>query len=147
MILINTMTEIKKTRDTVIVPSHMLNRNIRANMLALMRMKEGTCSKKGYIVRLLSLDKIHSGRFCTADSNNHFVVEYSYEILTPRKGDVYDATVFRSYPDGMLATVDIYPALRIMTPPGNYIPGNKITIVLEDVVFHGDMCTCVGIVE
>ena len=67
--------------------------------------------------------------------------------MIPSKGDVYDATVFKSYADGLLVTLDVYPSIKILTSPGKFEIGDRVKIVLGETMFHGDTCTGVGSIQ
>lgn len=115
----------------------MLSHKIRAEILSLLKTtKEGTCTKKyGYIVRVISLDEIHDARFCIADKTNHFTVIYTINSFIPVIGDVYSATVFKTYTEGILANIEGYNNVRVLLPPGPQKCDDMVRVLLKAIQF------------
>lgn len=138
--------ETRTAREKVIVPSHMLCKNFRQNIYSILRLKEGTCNRNEIILKIRSVDKIHGGKVHTADANNHFDVEYSYESVVPLVGETYNGTVFKSYQTGII--VIIFNSIKIMTAPdGTLKPGDVVRVKLTaTMITGGDMCIGTGII-
>lgn len=145
---VHDMVEIM-TRTTVTelikVPSSMLNTDLKNNIMMLLRAKEGTCTKKhGCILTIVSIDRIYSARICVADAMNHCLVEYTYDSFMPVVDVVYNATVFKSYSEGILLNINGCSSIRALTNPGPYKPGDSVHVTLKEIQYSDDAYMCVG---
>jgi DNA-directed RNA polymerase subunit E'/Rpb7 len=132
--------------DVVKVPSFMLTKDLRQNILSILRStKEGTCTKKfGCILSIVELLDIHDSKICIADRTNHFHVTYSFNSFMPEVDVQYNASVFKSYPIGIIATIEGCTSIKILTPPGQYSCGDDIKVRIREIQFADESFMCDG---
>lgn len=121
--------------EKIRVPPHLLNRDVEKNIFSILRSKEGTCTKDGCIVKILSCDKIGEANIYCYDSYVYFNVDYTCDVFKPQNGNTYQGIIFRSYDDGILVDVEGCQTVRIMCQARqrNNI-GDRVSIYIESVV-------------
>lgn len=70
----------------------------------LLRKVEGTCTASGYVISVLSIDKISEGKVLLS-GHISFEIEYKAIVLKPNTGEVVDATIVSSTKMGYFAAV------------------------------------------
>jgi DNA-directed RNA polymerase subunit E'/Rpb7 len=117
---ISTITRVEEIR----LASKFLDANLKAHLLACLKRKENTCSKKyGYILRIIALNDILDSQINMADSTNCFTVQYTFETVKPEKRTVYAGVVVAIYSEGMIA--DINNLFQVLIVDGIYNAEHK----------------------
>lgn len=133
--------------ENVKVPAFMMNTNIRENLMSILRIKEGTCTSRGCIVRITSLDNVPEAILYPFDSDAFFTVHYTCEVFKPCVGNVYNGIVYKSYDEGLLIDVEGYPNIRILTAQSSSEKpnvGQRVDVKIQDIVFKNDSFTGIG---
>jgi len=120
--------------DIVKIPSSMLTKDLYSNILLILREKIGSCSSKyGCITNIASLDDIVDAKVCVADCTNHFKLTYTFGTFKPEIGVKYFATVYKSYPEGVLVFVENFASIRALIESFKCKEGDKVKIILTDL--------------
>jgi DNA-directed RNA polymerase subunit E'/Rpb7 len=134
-----------KTTESIRVPSIMLTRDLKTNILDILKAKESTCTKKyGYITKIWCIDKIYKAYVTTADSSNIFQVEYTFDAFKPELSIVYQSIILAIFPQGIIAEINGCVKVLIVDVKDYVLVGQVINIRLNEIAFKSGQYQCVG---
>lgn len=134
-------------KEKIRVPPDLLNRDVKKNIMSILRSKEGTCTKDGCIVKIVECDEIGEANIYCYDSNVYFHVEYTCDVFKPENTNTYQGMIFKSYEDGILADIEGCQMVRILCPACKHKnTGDRVSIRIDNVVLSNGSYIGTGII-